>query len=72
MLREAISGSCLRLVSLGVVLIVGISGCGGDGAESNDWVGIWAVATVNGLNYEQIAIEELGEEGADVSIVTHR
>ena len=66
MFQQIIPRSLLWLVSLCAVLIIGITGCGGDDDDS-DWVGTWSIDTVDGQSYEQ-AFEE---EGVKASIVTN-
>ena len=70
MFGQAIPRSFLWLFSLYTVLIIGIIGCGGDD-DGNEWVGTWAIETINGENYEQFLAEEGGAEGVNVSIVTN-
>ena len=57
----------LRLVSLCVVLIVGIIGCGGDEDDDNDWVGTWVLESVDGESFE----EAFEEEGVNATIITN-
>ena len=57
----------LRLVSLCVVLIVGIIGCGGDEDDDNDWVGTWVLESVDGESFE----ETFEEEGVSATIITN-
>ena len=71
MIGQVIPGSFLWFVCLCAVLSIGIIGCGGDDSEDdNDWVGTWAVETIDGQSLEQVANEDFGEE-ADVSIVAN-
>ena len=70
MFGQAIPRSFLWLVSLWAVLIIGIIGCGGDD-DDNDWVGTWAIETIDGQNFEQALGESFGEEEVNVSIVTN-
>ena len=51
MFGQVIPRLFLRLISLGVVLIIGIIGCGGDG--DTDWVGTWSLESVDGTNIRQ-------------------
>ena len=79
MYGQVIPRSFLWLVSLCAVLIIGIIGCnegggggGGGGSfgyeeDDNDWVGTWALETVDGQNWAQF----LGEDGANISIITN-
>ena len=69
MFRQVIPSSFLWFVCLCAVLSIGIIGCGG-GEDENDWVGTWAIETVDGQSSEQSMKEAFGEE-ADVSIVTN-
>ena len=66
MFQQVIPRSFLWLVSLYAVLTIGIIGCGGDD-DDNEWVGTWAIESLDGENLEQ----SLGEEGANISIVTN-
>ena len=67
MCRQAIPRSFLWLVSISVVLTIGIIGCGGDD-DDNEWVGTWAINSIDGESIEQTLAE--GEElGIDFSIV---
>lgn len=67
MFRREIRRSFLWLVSLCTVLSIGIIGCGRDD-DNSDWIGTWAVETVDGQAYEQAFEEERGEKA---SIVTN-
>lgn len=54
--------SILWLATLWAVLIVGIIGCGddvNDDSDDNDWIGTWAIETINGETLEQ-AFERRG------------
>ena len=66
MFGQVIPRSFFWLVTLCVSLIIGVVGCGGD-SDDNEWVGTWAIESVDGENLEQ----SLGEEGANISIVTN-
>ena len=69
MFGQVIPRSFLRLVSLWAVLIIGVTGCGGDD-EENEWVGTWETETIGGQSVDQSFAE--GEElGVDISIVTN-
>ena len=68
MFQQVIPRSFLWLVSLCAVLIIGIIGCGGDEDDDNEWVGTWAMETVDGESFEQAFF---GEEGVNASIVTN-
>ena len=68
MFGQVIPRSFLWLVCISAVLVIGITGCGGD--DDDDWVGTWAIETIDGENYEQF-LEEDGPEGVNVSIVTN-
>ena len=70
MFGQVIPSSFLWFVCLCAVLSIGIIGCGSDSEDDNDWVGTWAVETIDGQSLEQVANEEFGEE-ADVSIVAN-
>ena len=70
MFGQVIPRSFLWLVTLCVILIIGVVGCGGDDDES-DWVGTWSLETVDGQSLEQTSAAEFGELGIDVSIVTN-
>ena len=52
MFGQVIPRSFLWLVTLCAVLMIGIIGCGGDEEDDNEWVGTWAVETIDGQNYE--------------------
>lgn len=57
-------------LSFCAVLIIGIIGCGGDdndADEDSEWVGTWALETVNGQSFEQ----DFQEDGINVSIITN-
>ena len=69
MIGQVIPGSFLWFVCLCAVLSIGIIGCGG-GEDENDWVGTWAMESVDGQSVEQSMQEDFGDE-ADVSIVTN-
>ena len=74
MFRQEIPYSFLWLISLCAVLSIGIISCGGDDGYS-DWIGTWAVETVDGQSYEQFfqeAYEQFFEEELEekVSVVT--
>ena len=49
--------SFVCLVSIWVVLTIGIIGCGGDDDDNdggdNEWVGTWAFATIDGIDFEE-------------------
>ena len=69
MFGQVIPRSFLWFVCLCAVLGIGIIGCGG-GEDENDWVGTWAMESVDGQSLEQSMKEDFGEE-ANVSIVTN-
>ena len=52
MFQQVIPRSLLWLVSFCAALIIGIIGCGGDD-DDNEWVGTWAVETIDGKNLQQ-------------------
>ena len=61
MFGQVIPRSFVWFVSLCVVLIIGIIGCGGDddggddnGAGDNEWVGTWSLETVDGQTLDQV------------------
>ncbi len=70
MFQHVIPRWYLWLVSLYVVLIIVSIGCGGD-EDDNEWVGTWAWETIDGQSFDRSFVEEFGEEGVDVSIVTN-
>jgi len=70
MFQQAIPRSFLWLVSLWAVLIIGIIGCSSED-DDNDWVGTWAMETVDGQSLEQSFEEDLGEEEINISIITN-
>ncbi len=67
MSQPAICRPFLWLLSLCAVLIIGIVSCGGDEDDDNEWVGTWAMETVDGESLEQA----FDEEGVNASIVTY-
>ena len=69
MFGQVIPRSFVWFVCLCAVLSIGIIGCGG-GEDENDWVGTWAMQSVDGQSVEQSMQEDFGDE-ADVSIVTN-
>ena len=72
MFGQVIPRSFLWLVTLCAVLIIGITGCGGDEADDdNDWVGTWEIDTIDGQSLEQVLAEDLEEESINFSIVTN-
>ena len=55
MFGQVIPRSFLWFLSFCAVLIIGIIGCGGDDNEDDEdseWVGIWAVETIDGTNVQ--------------------
>ena len=71
MFQQVIPRSFLWFVSLCAILIIGIIGCGGDDNEDDEdseWVGTWAVETIDGENIQvqfeaiELLAEALGEE----------
>ncbi len=78
MFGQVIPRSFVWFVSLCVVLIIGIIGCNGGGGGSsfggsyyedddNEWVGTWALETVDGQNWVQFLVED----GVNISIITN-
>lgn len=77
MLGQVIPRSFSCLVSLCAVLIIGIIGCNGGGGsfggsysyedDDNEWVGTWALETVDGQNWAQF----LAADGVNLSIITN-
>ena len=73
MFGQVIPRSFLWFVSLCAILIIGIIGCGGDD-EDNEWIGTWAIETIDGKNLQQqfdaieLLAEALGEE-VDISYI---
>ena len=63
--------SFLWSVTLCVILVIGVVGCGGDDDDENDWSGTWAIESVNGQNYELFLKEDFGRDEVDVSVVTN-
>ena len=68
--------SFVWFVSLCVVLIIGIIGCNGGGGsfggsyyedDDNEWVGTWALETVDGQSWVQFLVED----GVSISIITN-
>ena len=72
MFQQAIPRSFLWLVSLGAVLIIGIIGCGSEDDE-NEWVGTWAIESIDGESLEQgfAEDEEFGDADIDFSITAN-
>ena len=69
MFQQVIPRSFLWLVGLCAALIIGIIGCGGDD-DDNEWVGTWAIDSIDGESVEQTLAE--GEElGIDFSITAN-
>ena len=75
MFGQVIPRSFLWFLSFCAVLIIGIIGCGGDDNEDDEdseWVGTWAVETIDGENIQvqfeaiELLAEALGEE-TDIS-----
>ncbi|RKU13595.1 hypothetical protein C6502_04320 [Candidatus Poribacteria bacterium] len=62
--------SFLWLVSLWAILIIGIISCGGDD-DDNDWVGTWAMETVDGESLEQDFAEDFGDADTDLDITAN-
>ena len=72
MFQQAIPRSFLWLVSLGAVLIIGVVGCGSEDDE-NEWVGTWAIESIDGESLEQgfAEDEEFGDADIDFSITAN-
>ena len=70
MFQQVIPRSFVWLVGLWAVLIIGVTGCGGDDDE-NEWVGTWAVETVDGKTFEQAFAEDLGDAEIDFHITAN-
>ena len=72
MFGQVIPRSFLWLVSIWAVLTIGIIGCGGDD-DDNEWVGTWAIATLNGQSFEQVLTEDAEALGlaVDFSILVN-
>ena len=76
-LQQVSPRSFLWLVGLCAILIIGITGCGGDdsgndnGIDDNEWGGTWSLDTFDGQTLEKVLEQELGTEGVTVSIVTN-
>ena len=70
MFGQVILRSFLWFLSFCAVLIIGIISCGGDDneADDNEWVGTWAVETIDGENIQvqfeaiELLAEAFGEE----------
>ncbi len=78
MFGQVIPRSFVWFVSLCVVLIIGIIGCNGGGGggsfggsyyedDDNEWIGTWALETVDGQNWAQFLVED----GVNISIITN-
>ena len=70
MFQQVIPRSLLRLVIIYAVLIIGIIGCGGDD-DDNEWVGTWAMETVDGESLEQDFAEDFGDAEIDFDITAN-
>ena len=70
MFQQVIPRSFLWLVTLCVVLIIGMVGCGGDD-DDNEWVGTWEIESVDGQNVEQNFAEGFGDAETDLSITAN-
>ena len=74
MFQQVTPRSFLWLVILCAVLIIEITGCGGDDNETdddNEWGGTWSLETFDGQTLEQVMEKELATEGVTISIVTN-
>ena len=76
MFGQVIPRSFVWFVSLCVVLIIGIIGCNGGGGsfggsyyedDDNEWIGTWALETVDGQSWAQF----LAADGVSASIITN-
>ena len=56
------------LLGICIVVIVGTAGCGDDEDDDNEWVGTWAMETVDGESFEQAFYEVRG----NVKILTNK
>ena len=75
MFQQLIPRSFLLLASLCTVYIIGTIGCGG-GEDDNEWVGTWAIDTIDGqsfddLNLEQAFAENFGAAEIDLTITAN-
>ena len=70
MFGQVIPRSFLWLVTLCVILVIGMVGCGGDDDE-NEWVGTWEMESVDGQNVEQSFAEGFGDAETDLSITAN-
>ena len=70
MFSQVIPRSFLWLVSIWAVLTIGIIGCGGDD-DDNEWVGTWAMETVDGESLEQDFAEDFGDAEIDFDITAN-
>ncbi len=70
MFQQVSPRSFLWLVGLGAFLIIGVVGCGSEDDE-NDWVGTWAIESIDGQSLEQALAADFGEESINFSIVTN-
>ena len=76
MFGQVIPRSFVWFVSICAVLIIGIIGCNGGGGsyggsyyedKDNDWIGTWALETVDGQSWAQFLVED----GVNISIITN-
>ena len=68
MFQQVTPRSFLWLVILCAVLIIEITGCGGDDNETdddNEWGGTWSLETFDGQTLEQVMEKELGDRGSN-------
>ena len=70
MFGQIIPRSFLWLVSLCAILIIGIIGCGGDD-DDNEWVGTWAMETIDGESLDQDFANDFGDADIDLSITAN-
>ena len=72
MFQQVIPRSFVWLFSLCAVFIIGITGCGSEDDE-NEWVGTWAIESIDGESLEQgfIEDEDFGDADIDFSITAN-
>ena len=70
MFGQVIPRSFLWLVSIWAVLTIGIIGCGADD-DDNEWVGTWAMETIDGESLDQDFANDFGDADIDLSITAN-